>query len=95
MQTYSVAEWKVINSREDTHALRIIVGGVGRDYVQYDLHSGRIEGATQLACQGATDVQIQRASKWKSLAFMVCVRAGEEGAEFVSQALMHYTVSRK
>ena len=61
MQTYSVARWRVINRREATHALRVIVGGVGRDPLQYALHSGRIGGATQLATQGATNVQIQRA----------------------------------
>ena len=80
MQTYSVAGWRVINRREaSTHALRVIVGGVGRDPLQYALHSGRIGCATQLAAQGATNVQIQRAGRWKSLAFMVYVRAGGEG----------------
>ena len=94
MQTYSVAGWRVINRREATHALRVIVGGVGMDPLQYALHSGRIGGATQLAAQGATNVQIQRAGRWKSLAFMVYVRAGGEGADFVSQALTQHTVSR-
>ena len=64
------------------------------DPLQYALHSGRIGGATQLAAQGATNVQIQRAGRWKSLAFMVYVRAGGEGADFVSQALTQHTVSR-
>ena len=94
MQTYFVAGCRVINRREVTHALRAIVGGVGRDPLQHALHSGRIGGATQLAAQGATNVQIQRAGRWKSLAFMVYVRAGGEGAEFVSQALTQHTVSR-
>ena len=94
MQTYSVAGWRVINRREATHALSVIVGGVGRDPLQYALYSGRIGGATQLATQGATIVQIQRAGRWKSLAFMVYVRAGGEGVEFVSQALTQHTVSR-
>ena len=94
MQTYSVEGWRVNNSREATHALRVIVGGVGRDLLQYALHSGRIDGATQIAAQGATNVQIQRACRWKSLAFMVYVRAGGEGAEFVYQALTQHTVSR-
>ena len=94
MQTYSVAGWRVINRRVATHALRVIVDGVGMDPLQYALHSGRIGGATQLAAQGATNVQIQRAGKWKSLAFMVYVRAGGEGADFVSQALTQHTVSR-
>ena len=63
MQTYSVAGWRVINRREATHALRVIVGGVEMDPLQYALHSGRIGGATQLAAQGATNVQIQKAGR--------------------------------
>ena len=94
MQTYSVAGWRVINRREPTHALRAIVGGVGRDPLQYALYLWRIGGATQLAAQGATNVQIQRAGRRKSLAFIVYVRAGGEGAKFVSQALTQHTVSR-
>ena len=39
-----------------------------------------------------TSPQIQRAGRWKSLAFMSYVRAGGEGAEFVSQALTQHTV---
>ena len=94
MQTYSVAGWRVINRREATHALRVIVGGVGRDPLQYAVHSGRIGGATKLAAQGDTDVQIQRAGRWKSLAFMTYVRARGEGSEFVSQELTQHMVSR-
>ena len=60
MQTYSVAGWRVINRREAIHALRVIVDGVGMDPLQYALHSRRIGGATQLAAQGATNVQIHR-----------------------------------
>ena len=67
MPTYYVAGWRVINRREATHALRVIVRGVGRDSLQYELHSGRIGGAPQLAAQGATIDQIQRADRWKSL----------------------------
>ena len=87
MQTYSIAVWRIINRREATHALQMILGGVGRDPLQYALYSGRIGGATPLAAPGATDVQMQRAHRWKSLAFMVYIRAGGEGAEFVSKAL--------
>ena len=79
MQTYSVAGWRVINRREATHALRVIVGGVGRDPLPYALHSGSIGGATQSAAQGTTNVQIQRAGRWKSLAFMSYVRQAEKG----------------
>ena len=67
MSIYYIAGWRVINRREATHALRVIVGGVGRDPLQYELHSGKIDGATQLAAQDATNVQIQRADRWKSL----------------------------
>ena len=73
--------------REATHALLMILGGVRRDPLQYALHSGRIGGATQLAAQPATNVQTQRAGRWKPLAFVVYVRAGGKGAEFVSQVL--------
>lgn len=51
------------------------------------LHSGRIGGATQLAAQGASELQIQRAGPWKSRAFMVYVREAGEGAQAVSEAL--------
>ena len=47
MQTYFVAGCRVINRREATHALRMIVGCVGRDPLQYALYSGRVVGATQ------------------------------------------------
>ena len=70
-----------------TEASRRMVGSLGRDPVQYALHLGRIGGRTQLAAQGASDIQIQREGRWKSLAFMVYVRAGGEGADFVSEAL--------
>ena len=63
MQTYSIAGWRVVNYNKATHAWRMIVGGAGRDPFQYVLRSGRIGGATQLAAQETTDVQIQRAGR--------------------------------
>jgi len=51
------------------------------------IHSGRIGGATQLAAQGMSELQIQRAGRWKSRAFMVYVREAGEGAKAVSAAL--------
>ena len=63
------------------------IGSLGRVPVQYALHSGRIGGANQRAAQDASDVQIHRAGRWNSLAFMMYIRAGGEGAEFVSEAL--------
>ena len=88
MQTkIASSEWKVISRSEATHALRLLVSNAGKDPMQYALHSGRIGGATQLAAEGASELQIQRAGRWKSMAFMTYVRAGGEGAEFVSSAL--------
>lgn len=80
-------QWHVVTRLEAKTALRLLVSAAGRDPKQYALHSGRIGGATQLACRGASEIQIQRAGRWKSSAFMVYVRAGGEGARFVSHAL--------
>ena len=78
---------KVVSRSEATRALRLLVTSVGRNPEEFALHSGRIRGATHLASQGASEIQIQRAGRWKSSAFMVYVRAGGEGAKFVSHAL--------
>ena len=83
MQTRTANGWKVITRTVATKALRRMVSSLGRDPMQYALHSGRIGGATQLAAQGASDIQIQRAGRWKSLAFIGYVRAGGEGADFI------------
>ena len=87
MQIQSATGCTVATRTMATKALRRMVGSLGRDPAQYALHSGRIGRATQLAAQGASYIQIQRAGRWKSLAFMVYVRAGGEGAEFVSESL--------
>lgn len=85
MQARTATGWKVVTRAVATKALRRIVSSLGRDPAQYALHSGRIGGATQLVAQGASDIQIERAGRWKSLvAFMVYVRAGEEGTDFES-----------
>ena len=86
VQTRTANGWKVITRTVATKALTRMVCSLGRDPMQYALNSSRSDGATQLAAQGAPDVQIRRAWRWKSLAFMGYVRAGE-GADFVSEAL--------
>lgn len=43
-----------------------------------------------MATQGATQIQIERADRWKSQ----YVRVGDEEAEFVSRALADPTVSQ-
>lgn len=81
------AGWKVVTRAEAVVALRMMVACTGRDPAQFALHSGRIGGATQLAAQGMSELQIQRAGRWKSRAFMVYVREAGEGAKAVSVAL--------
>ena len=66
--------WKPFTRTEAVAALRLMIGSSGRDPAQYALHSGRIGGATQLAVQGVPELQIQRAGRWKSRAFMTYVR---------------------
>ena len=72
MQIQTATGWTVATRTMATKSLRRVVGSLGRDPVQYALYSGRIVGATQLAAQGSSDIQIQRWGRWKSLAFMVC-----------------------
>lgn len=88
MTRRTVSGWKVITRAEALAALRSMVEGTGRNPAHYALHSGRIGGATQLAAQGMTEVQIQRAGRWKSRAFMIYVRDAGEGAKAVSTALV-------
>ena len=89
MQIQPANGWTVATRTMATQAMRwmVLIGSLGRNPVQYALHSGRIGGATQLTAQSASDIQIQRARRWTSRAFMVNVRAGGEGAEFASEAL--------
>lgn len=90
MQTIDQGEWTVVSRSEATRVLRTMVERSGGDPQQYALHSGRIGGATQLAKQGASAIQIQRAGRWKSSAFMAYVKAGGEGSNHVSQALTEW-----
>ena len=78
--------WKVFTRSEAVAALRLMVGSSGRDPMQFALHSRRIGGATQVATQGLSDLQIQRAGRWKSRAFMTYVKEAEEG-----RGDLHYT----
>ena len=86
-QSLKQGRWAVVSRSEATVALRDMARRVGANPEDFALHSGRIGGATQLAKQGASVIQIQRAGRWKSGAFMTYVRAGGEGANNVSNAL--------
>ena len=72
--------WKVITRTVATKALRRMLSNLGGDPTQHALPSGRIGGATQLAAQGSS-------GRGGSLVFMVYVRAGGEGVDFVAEAL--------
>jgi hypothetical protein len=87
MTRRTVSGWKVIARIEAVVALRRMPASARKNPAQFALHSGRIGGATKLAAQGMSEVQIQRAGRWKSRAFMVYVRDAGEGAKKVSAAL--------
>lgn len=42
-----------------------MASGFDRDPKQYALHSGIIGGGTQLAVQGASDIQIPKEGRWE------------------------------
>ena len=85
-ETYGVRE-KVITRTEAVVTLRMMAASAGKNLAHFALNSGRIGGATKLAAQGMSELQIQRAGRWKSRAFMVYVRDAGEGAHNVSAAL--------
>ena len=86
MTRRTASGWKVITRIEVVVALRMMAASPGKNPAQFALHLGRIGGATKLAAQGMSDLQIQREGRWKSRAFMVYVRDAGEGAQKVSAA---------
>ena len=71
--------WREFTRTEAVAALRLMVGISGRDPMQIAPHSRRIGGATSLAAQGLSELQIQHTGRWKSRAFMTYVwEAGEQ-----------------
>ena len=87
MTRRTASERKVITRTEGAVALRMMAASAGKNPAQFALHSGRIGGATKLAAQGMSELQIRRAGRWKSRAFMVYVRGAGESAQKVSAAL--------
>ena len=83
--------WKAFTRTEAVAALRFMVGSISRDPMQFALHFGRIGGGTQLASQGISELQIQRARRWKSRAFMAYVEEAGEGVSSVSAAFAKTT----
>ena len=87
MTRRTASGWKVIARTEAAVALRMMAASAGKNPAQFALHSGGVEGATKLAAQGMSELQIQQTGRWKSRAFMVYVRDAGEGAQKVSAAL--------
>ena len=57
--------WKVFSRTEAVAALRSMVDSIGRDHMQFALHSGTIGAGTQLTSQGISELKTQRAGRWK------------------------------
>ena len=72
---------KVITRTEAVVALRMMAASASKNPAHLALHSGRIGGATKLVAQGMSELQIQRAGRCKSRAFMVYMRDAGEGAK--------------
>ena len=87
MTRRTASGWKVITRTEAVVALRMMAASAGKNPTQFTLHSERIGGATKLAAQGMSELQIQQAVRWKSRAFTVYVRGAGEGAQKVSAVL--------
>ena len=83
--------WKVSTRTEAVTALRFKISSIGRDNMQFALHSGRIGGGTQLVFQGTSEWKIQRSGRWKSRAFMTSVKEAGEGTSSVAAALAKTT----
>ena len=82
-----VARLESFTRMEAVTALRLMVGCSSKDPMQFALHSGRIGGGHPISGARISELQIQRAGKWKSRVFMTYVREAGEGAEAVSAAL--------
>ena len=77
----------MIARTEAVVALRMMAASAVKNPAHFALYSGRIGGATKIVAQGMSEMQIQRAGRWKSRAFVVYVRDAGEGAQKVSAAL--------
>ena len=77
----------MITRTEAVVALRMIAASAGENPAHFALHSGWIGGATKLAGQGMSELQIQREGRWKSRTFMVYMRDAGEGARKVCATL--------
>ncbi|CAM9167747.1 unnamed protein product [Ectocarpus fasciculatus] len=78
-ETHGSRMEKPTTRKETVGAFRMMVARADTKPAQYEFHSGRIGGATQLAAQGMSEMQIQIAGRWKSRALMEYVREAGEG----------------
>ena len=77
----------MITRTEVVVALRMMAASAGKNLAHFALHSGRIGGATKLATHGMSELQIQRAGRWKSWTFMVFMRDAGGGTQKVCATL--------
>jgi hypothetical protein len=81
-------EWKVWNRREALQQMRTIAVTAGDTNPEaYQLHSGRVGGATALAAMGVPVHRIMTEGRWKSDSFMVYLRYNWREAERADRAL--------
>ncbi|CAM9613234.1 unnamed protein product [Scytosiphon promiscuus] len=73
MTRQTATGWRVITREEAMIALKMMVESACMDPAQFAMHSGRIEGATQLPATGMSELQIQRAGRQKSRVFLAYV----------------------
>ena len=78
----------MLSRSEAVAALRLMISSSGKNPMQFALHSGRIGGGTQLAAQGVSDLQVQRAGRWKSRVFMTYVREAGQEADAASTSFV-------
>ena len=84
MARRTASGWKVITRTVAVVALRMMAASAGKNLAQFALHSGRIGGATKLAAQGMSELQIQRARPVEvSGVYGLCERCGRRRTEGV------------
>ena len=72
MWIQKATRWTVVMRTTVTQALgRTIQGVLGRDPVPYALRLGGIGGVTHVTARGASDIQMNRAGRCKSLEWLM------------------------
>ena len=75
----TLVEWKVFTRTEAVAALILKMSSNEKNPCSSPTTLEEYGGGTQIASEGITDLQIQRAGRWKSGAFVSDVRKGVRG----------------